>query len=93
MCFVVKARMLGAGTIIAVDLSDYRLAFASKLGPDHIINAGRTSLAQRLASIRELTHGRGADVVVECAGIPEAVPEALDTLRVGGLLAEVRTQP
>ncbi len=88
MCFVVKARMLGAGTIIAVDLSDYRLDFANKLGADYIINAGRTSLTERLALIRELTHGRGADVVVECAGVPEAVPEALDMLRVGGLLVE-----
>jgi threonine dehydrogenase-like Zn-dependent dehydrogenase len=88
MCFAMKARMLGAGTIIAVDLSDYRLDFASKLGADHIINAGQTSLAERLASIRELTHRRGADVVVECAGVPEAVPEALDMLRVGGLLVE-----
>jgi len=28
-----KARMLGAGTIIALDLSDYRLDFAKKLVP------------------------------------------------------------
>jgi threonine dehydrogenase-like Zn-dependent dehydrogenase len=88
MCFVVKARMLGAGTIMAVDLSDFRLSFASKLGADHIINAKQTSLTERLASVRELTHGRGADVVVECAGVPEAVPDALEMLRVGGLLIE-----
>src|SRR6266704_3249925 len=30
MCFVMKARMLGAGTIVAVDLSDYRLDFAKR---------------------------------------------------------------
>jgi L-iditol 2-dehydrogenase len=38
--------------------------------------------------VRDLTHGRGADVVVECAGVPQAVPEALDMLRLGGLLVE-----
>jgi threonine dehydrogenase-like Zn-dependent dehydrogenase len=32
MCFLLKARMLGAGTIVAIDLSDYRLHFAKKLG-------------------------------------------------------------
>src|SRR5579872_5654964 len=89
MCFVMKARMLGAGTIIAVDLSEQRLGFASSLGADVIINAGTTSPAERLMLIREATQGRGADVVVEAAGVPEAVREALDMLRVGGLLVEV----
>jgi len=88
MCFVMKARMLGAGTIIAVDLSDYRLNFAEKLGADRVINAARTSESERLAMIRDLTHGRGADVVVECAGVPQAVRESLEMLRVGGLLVE-----
>lgn len=37
MCFLMEARMLGAGTIIAADLSDYRLNFAKRLGADHII--------------------------------------------------------
>jgi len=38
--------------------------------------------------IRQLTHGRGADVVVECAGVPEAVREGLEMLRIGGLFIE-----
>jgi L-iditol 2-dehydrogenase len=88
MCFVMKARMLGAGTIIAIDLSDYRLGFAAKLGADLVINAANTSEAERFAMIRELTHGRGADVVVECAGVPQAVRESLEMLRIGGLLVE-----
>ena len=88
MCFVMKARMLGAGTIIAVDLSGYRLNFARKLGADHVIDASATSESERLARVRELTHGRGADVVVECAGVPGAVREALEMLRFGGLLVE-----
>jgi threonine dehydrogenase-like Zn-dependent dehydrogenase len=88
MCFVMKARMLGAGTIIAIDLSDFRLDFAQKLGADHVINASRTSESERTAMVRELTHGRGADVAVECAGVPQAVRESLELLRVGGLLVE-----
>jgi threonine dehydrogenase-like Zn-dependent dehydrogenase len=88
MCFLMKARMLGAGTIIAVDLSDYRLNFAKRLGADHIVNAGNTSKADRLQLVKDLTHGRGADVVIECAGVPQAVPEGLEMLRVSGLLVE-----
>jgi len=88
MCFLMKARMLGAGTIVAVDLSAYRLGLATRLGADHTIDAARTTPAERLAQIRDLTHGRGADVVVECAGVPQVVPEALEMLRVGGMLVE-----
>src|SRR2546428_1821754 len=88
MCFVMKARMLGAGTIVAVDLSDYRLGFAKRLGADEVINAATTTQPERLAFVRSLTHGRGADVVIECAGVPQAVPEGLDLLRLGWLLGE-----
>ncbi len=88
MCFLMKARMLGAGTIIGVDLSPFRLDLARALGADQVIDAGATRADDRIARVRELTHGRGADVVVECAGVPQVIPEALEMLRVGGLLVE-----
>src|SRR6202451_749735 len=86
MCFLMKARMLGAGTIIAVDKSEYRLNFAKRLGADFAVNVGTMSKEERLKMVKDLTHGRGADMVIECAGVPEAVPEALEMLRIGGLL-------
>lgn len=88
MCFLMKARMLGAGNIVAVDLSDYRLQFAKRLGADHVLNVSSTTLAERLEFVQDLTHGRGADMVIETAGVPQAVPEALQMLRLGGLLVE-----
>jgi L-iditol 2-dehydrogenase len=88
MCFLMKARMLGAGTIIAIDLSPFRLEMAKRLGADQTMNAATTTVADRLAFVRDLTHGRGADVVVECAGVPQVIPESLDMLRAGGMLVE-----
>src|ERR1700675_4963911 len=88
MWFVIKARMMGAGTIIAIDLSDYRLTFAKKVGADYALNASNSTASERVEFIRDLTQGRGADVVVEAAGVPTAVPHALDLLRMGGLLVE-----
>src|SRR5581483_11030948 len=70
------------------DLSPYRLEMARRLGADHALDARATSAAERLAVVRDLTHGRGADVVIECAGVPQVIPEALELLRVGGLLVE-----
>jgi threonine dehydrogenase-like Zn-dependent dehydrogenase len=88
MCFLMKARMLGAGTIIAIDLSDFRLDFAKRLGADHVVNAGKQSKADRLQIVKDLSSGRGADMLIECAGVPQAFPEGLEMLRVGGLLVE-----
>jgi L-iditol 2-dehydrogenase len=88
MCFLMKARMLGAGNIIAIDLSDYRLQFAKRLGADHVLNATKTTPAERLDFVRSLTNGRGADLVIGTAGVPEAVPETLEMMRLGGLLVE-----
>ena len=89
LCHVLKARLLGAGTIIAIDLSDSRLSFARRLGADHTVNAAAMGAPDRLAFVRDLTHGRGADVVIECAGVPEVVPVAIDLLRAGGTFLEV----
>ncbi len=88
MCFLMKARMLGAGTIIAVDLSDFRLDMAKRLGADVAINAANTDRTHRVQLIKDLTHGRGADMVIECAGVPQAFPEGLEMLRISGLLVE-----
>jgi threonine dehydrogenase-like Zn-dependent dehydrogenase len=88
MCFLMKARMLGAGIIVAMDKSEYRLNFAKRLGADYAVNVGTMSKEARLQMVKDLTHGRGADMVIECAGVPEAVPEALEMLRIGGLLVE-----
>jgi threonine dehydrogenase-like Zn-dependent dehydrogenase len=88
MCFLMKARMLGAGTIVAVDLSDYRLQFARRLGADYTLNAANTTLAERLDFVRGLTHGRGADLVIETAGVPQAFTESLELMRLGGMLVE-----
>jgi len=69
-------------------LSEYRLNFAKRLGADHTVNSGKMPQKERLQFVKALTDGRGADVVVECAGVPQAVPEALEMLRVSGLLVE-----
>jgi len=89
LCHLVKARLLGAGTIIAIDTSDYRLAFVKDYGATHVLNQGATTRAERIQFVKDLTQGRGADVVIECAGDPPVVVEGIDTLRQGGTFLEV----
>lgn len=85
---VIKARMLGAGDIIVTDISDYRLGLAREFGADYTLNVSRTSMQERIEFVRERTRGRGADVVVECVGIAQVVPEGLEMLRTGGTYIE-----
>lgn len=85
---IVKARMLGAGDIVVTDVSDYRLKLAKEFGADYVLNVNETSSQDRIDLVRRLTHGRGADVVVECVGRPEVLPEGLDMLRTGGTYVE-----
>jgi L-iditol 2-dehydrogenase len=58
------------------------------MGADHSLNLSTTDPQQRREAILAWTEGRGADLVVECAGVPEAVPEGLDLLRPGGFYIE-----
>jgi len=58
------AKIFGASTIIAVDISDEKLDLARRLGADITINSKGTDVVQK---IKEITDG-GADVVAETAG-------------------------
>lgn len=89
LCHVAKAALTGANRIVAIDLSPTRLDFARRLGATTTLDARDRDPAGLVAAVKDLTSGRGADVVVECVGLPAAVPTAIDMLRVGGTLVEV----
>jgi len=89
MCHVMKARMLGAGKIVATDMSDFRLNMAKKFGADYVFNAGKSTAAEIAEYVKSITDGRGADVVVECTGMPKSLIEGIEMLRKGGTFIEV----
>jgi threonine dehydrogenase-like Zn-dependent dehydrogenase len=61
------ARHTLADRVIAVDVRAEPLALAQELGADSCINAAEVDAVE---AVRELTGGRGADVVIESAGGP-----------------------
>ncbi len=84
------AKDMGAGQVIAIDGMANRLELASQCGADHTININEfTTPESRVDRVKELTEGRGADIVMEVVGYPEVVPEGLDMLRMGGTFVEV----
>jgi L-iditol 2-dehydrogenase len=74
--------LAGAGAVIVVGGPDERLAFARRMGADETVTLA-LSEDERRARIHELT-GRGADIVIEASGDPQAVRQALDLVRDGG---------
>jgi L-iditol 2-dehydrogenase len=80
---IALASLSGAGTIIAVGDPEPRLAFARRMGATDVIGLDLPP-DERTARVRALTGGHGVDVVIEAAGAPEAVPQALDLVRDGG---------
>ncbi len=96
-CVVVGAGMIGlltlqmalyagAGDVIMLDVDETRLALARKLGAAHVV---RTNTEDTGAAIREITHGRGADLALECVGTAATVGLAIDNVRKGGTVTLV----
>ncbi|MCC3767081.1 Zn-dependent alcohol dehydrogenase [Streptomyces sp. UNOC14_S4] len=74
------ARIAGADTIVAVDVSPEKEPLARAAGATEFVLADDTT-AKR---VRELTDGHGADVALECAGRADAIRTAWSATRRGG---------
>ncbi len=88
LCHLIKAKLLGAGQIIATDLFPSRLRQAEALGADLTFAVDEVETAERIVRVRERTGGLGADIVLSCSGLPETFLEALKMVRVGGVVVE-----
>ncbi len=80
------AVLSGAARVFATDLLPARLAAARTFGGAEAIDA---SLVDPVQVIRDATAGRGADVVIECAGAPETPGQAMHLVRPGGTVVLV----
>jgi L-iditol 2-dehydrogenase len=84
------ARSLGAGRIIATDVSEYRLRMAKELGADEAIHAGEDIPD----CLRRINDGRLADLVIVCTGALSAFDQALKSVDRGGtVLCFATTEP
>ena len=84
------ARVAGARQIIAVDKFDAKLDLARELGATDTVNATETD---PVATIRELTGGRGVDHAFEAVGLPMLVDQAVRSLAIRGTATLVGVLP
>jgi propanol-preferring alcohol dehydrogenase len=73
------ARVAG-GFVVGVDITEPKLALATELGADHVVNAQATD---PVAAIQKLG---GADVAIALAASPRSFEQAFASLRRGGRL-------
>lgn len=83
-------RAAGVNHIIAIDGVAKRLEMAKTLGAKTTINFSETpELDARVAIVKELSMGMGADFAFQCTGAPKAAAEVFKYIRRGGGLCEL----
>ena len=84
MMFVRLAKAVYGARVIAIGRRRPQLGRAKKMGADEaILNSDGADVE---GPVRELTGGRGADVVIEAVGLPELWQLAINLLRRGGVV-------
>ncbi len=88
----VTSRIHNPSKIIAVEKSENRLAKAMEVGATHTINAGSEDVLKKIA---EYTEGRGADVVIDAAGIDVTINQGFECMGINGrmFLVGIPAQP
>lgn len=80
MLHLVLARQAGARVIVS-EPNHTRAAFASRMGADAVIDPRSDSFPKK---VRELTDGRGADVIFRAMSVASAVEQAVQAAAKGG---------
>ena len=78
------ARAAGAGTIVLVEPQAVRRELGGQLGADCLIDPSACVLQEAINAHIGFT---GADVIYECAGIPETIGTAVSLVRRGGAVS------
>lgn len=73
---VMAAKLVGATSIIAVDINDSRLIMAKELGATRTINPGRTNPTEEIIAMT----GYGIDFALDTTGLPAVVQSAVQAL-------------
>ena len=80
------ARLRGAAKVIAVDINEFRLDLAKKIGADKLINPLKSDLSE---AILQETEGKGANVTLEAVGYAKTFADAVSITRMGGHIVAV----
>ena len=83
---IAGAALVGASTVIAVDVDATKLEWAIDFGATHTVDASKCDPVE---TIRELTDGFGADVCVEAVGNPQVFEQCFYARDLAGTVVQV----
>jgi len=83
---IAGAKLAGASTIVAVDIDDQKLEWATGFGATHTCNSKETDPVE---FIRSVTDGNGADVCIEAIGHPEVYTQCFEARDLAGTVVLV----
>ncbi len=86
----VQIGKLCGARVITVDIVKERLQMAQEAGAEKSINSKEEDVVE---TVKELTKGRGVDVVLEVVGYPETVDISIECLKRGGKIILVGYSP
>lgn len=87
LCTLMCAALYEPGAVVCADISEERLEFVKSRGlADRVINPGKEDVE---AVLKEMTEGRGADVVIEAAGGADTFQLAWKAARPNGIVCIV----
>lgn len=78
LSFTMITSRMGARSVIAADLLDYRLERSKEFGATHTINPSTEEISE---TVEEITGGAGPDIVVEAAGYADTFNMAFRLVR------------
>jgi D-arabinose 1-dehydrogenase-like Zn-dependent alcohol dehydrogenase len=86
----VQMAKLAGGWVVAVDITDDKLAAAQACGADALINGRRGDLAEQ---VRKLTDGRGVDAAIDFVASRETLTGSMQSLARAGRLVIIGSRP
>lgn len=86
LCAVLCARHIKPRYLFAIDSVESRLDVARKLGAEALNFKEKEKMTER---IRQVTNGRGADIVIEVVGLAPALRTAFELVRPFGAISSI----
>lgn len=90
--FHVQALKSAGTKVIVIGLAQdkHRFEIAKELGADYIVNGSEVNIQER---VKEITRGRGVDIVIETASSPKALATAYDIVGARGRISTFGLYP
>lgn len=87
LCAIIGALEFKPKHLFAIDNVDSRLELAKSLGAEPLnFNIGKDAMLKR---VKEVSNGRGADLVIEVVGLSPALRTAFDLIRPWGIISSI----